>query len=190
MTWLGRYLARLNDRPTASASATRSFEALSPTMTLTWYALPSSVRVAPAPGPAKHSNTLRRTVTSVFRGQRPGFCPRAPESLSLFQPNTTTTAPVDPRWYLAISQRDGFGFGSTPAVPTTSNVVGSVIGPGSAALTRCQPEGTTNLTPPAEMILPVLPATAVEANTSATTSIAAKRIVQEHTNRKAHRVHS
>ena len=45
----------LNERATASASATRCFEARSPTMTFTWYSLPPRWTSAAAPRPAKHS---------------------------------------------------------------------------------------------------------------------------------------
>jgi hypothetical protein len=70
-----RALATEVERPTDRKRLRDAlFEARSPAMTLTWYALPLSVTVAPAPRPAKHSNTPRRTATIAFKGQRPGFC--------------------------------------------------------------------------------------------------------------------
>ena len=53
------YRARSNDRATASASATRDFEARSPTMTFTWYGFPPSRTSATAPRPEKHSKLGR-----------------------------------------------------------------------------------------------------------------------------------
>ena len=62
------YGTTLKERPTASASVTRSLEARSPTITFTWYAMRRITTSAAAPRPPKHSKLGLRTATSFASG--------------------------------------------------------------------------------------------------------------------------
>ena len=88
------HLARLNDRPTASACSTTPRVARAPTSTFTWYAFRASTTSAAAPRPRKHSKLGRRTRMSFSSGLRPCLAPPAPLWRSDVQPTTTTTAPA------------------------------------------------------------------------------------------------
>jgi hypothetical protein len=144
----------------------RCGDAESPTITLTWYAFPPRVSDATAPRPAKHSKLGRLMDVIAFKGQRPGLM-WPPPLVAVFQPTITTTAPLAGTRYAAIWHC--VDFATTPSVPTTNDVRGSVTRPSEADTTRCHPAGTVNATPCARTVRPLLlPATETSASTNAT----------------------